>query len=522
MEPSPLQNAGISLAAATFSRLVLMQMNRVDKVTVLGGGSAGFMAALALKIRIPEIGVRIIRSKEIGIIGVGEGSTVGLTDFLHRYLKLSPKKFHAEAQPTWKLGLKFLWGPRASFNYTFGPGLDARDPTLAKANGFYCEEDAACPDIFSALMTHDRAFAQEKGRPVFHSNVAYHFENEKFVTFLEGWAEAIGVEICDDKVLDVQQGEAGVTGLVLASGATEVADLYVDCSGFGSVLLGQALREPFVGFGTSLFCERAVVGGWDRTAPEDEVIKPYTTCETMEAGWAWQIEHENRINRGYVYSPAFISDEKAEMEFRAKNPKVGPTRLVSFVSGRYARHWVKNVVAIGNAGGFVEPLEATALGVIAQQSRTLADSLVLADRQPRPSQKAAFNQFFERAWDDIRGFLALHYKYNTRLDTAFWHHCRQETDLAGVEPVIEYYEENGPDGYWGQTLLGNPDNQFKIGGYFTLLAGMSVPYRKSFEFSSTDVSARQRRCHAYEENARRGLSVRQTLATIRGPGWKWT
>lgn len=204
-----------------------------------------------------------------------------------------------------------------------------------------------------------------------------------------------------------------------------------------------------------------------------------------------------------------------------KNPKVGPTRVVSFVSGRRKRQWVKNVVAIGNAGGFVEPLEATALGVIAQQSRTLADALLRADRQPRQSQVAQFNRFFERAWDDIRGFLALHYKFNTRLDTPFWQHCREETDLAGVEPVVEYYQENGPDGFWGQTLLENPDNQFKIGGYFTLLAGMAVPYRKTFEFTAADLAAKKRRWLMYEQHARGGLTVREMLAAIRAPGWKW-
>ncbi len=156
--------------------------------------------------------------------------------------------------------------------------------------------------------------------------------------------------------------------LRLESGRRETADLYLDASGFASVLLGKALGEPFVSYDKTLFCDRAVVGGWDRKDPEDMVIKPYTTCETMNCGWCWQIEHENRINRGYVYSSGFISDEEAEKEFRMKNPKVGPTRIVRFVSGRYRNVWVKNVVAVGNAGGFVEPLEATALGAMASNA----------------------------------------------------------------------------------------------------------------------------------------------------------
>src|SRR5262249_35835047 len=159
----------------------------------------------------------------------------------------------------------------------------------------------------------------------------------------------------------VEQDEHCITGLKLASGRSRDADLYVDCSGFRSVLLSEALGEPFVNFSSTLYCDRALAGGWDRTT---ERIKPYTTAETLDAGWCWQTEHPNRIIRGYVYSSAFISDEDAEREFRSKNPKIEKARLLKFPSGRYRNSWVKNVVAIGNASGFVEPLEATSLHVI--------------------------------------------------------------------------------------------------------------------------------------------------------------
>src|SRR4051812_26254045 len=158
----------------------------IRKVLILGGGSAGFMAALALKTRMPALAVRVLRSKDIGVIGVGEGSTGGLTDFLHKYLKIGPKKFHEVARPTWKLGLKFFWGPRPYFNYPFGPGLEVRsDHTLPKANGYYCEHDIEYHDPYSALMTHDRAFLRHNGLPVLHDTIAYHFENERYVQFLE-------------------------------------------------------------------------------------------------------------------------------------------------------------------------------------------------------------------------------------------------------------------------------------------------------------------------------------------------
>ena len=494
----------------------------VQKVIVLGGGSAGFMAALALKLKLSDLRVCLIRSKDIGIIGVGEGSTVALTDFLHNYLRISLQKLHQIAQPTWKLGLKFLWGPRPYFNYTFGPGLEIRsDPAQAKPNGFYCAEDIEYPDPYSALMTHDRVFTQRNGRPEFHPYIAYHLENEKFVRFLEGAAVALGVEVLDDTVARVTQDERGVGELILGTGGIETADLFVDCSGFYSVLLGKALGEPFISFKSSLFCERAVVGGWDRAAPEDQVIKPYTTCETMDAGWAWQIEHDNRINRGYVYCPEFISDGDAETEFRRKNPRVGPTRIVRFISGRYERAWVKNVVAIGNASGFVEPLEATALGVIAQQSRVLADSLLAADRQPRPTQAAMYNRFHGLFWDAIRGFLAIHYKFNTRSDTPFWRACRETTDLAAASDIAAYYQENGPDGFWGPTILSNPHDQFTISGYITMMTGMSVPYRRTWRPSESEMALFERNRRKFKEVALSAMTVSEALAAIRSPGWTW-
>ena len=482
------------------------------------------MAALALRLKLPKLQVVVIRSKEIGIIGVGEGSTGTLTDFLHNYLSVGRKKFYEIASPTWKLGLRFLWGPRQYFNYTFGPGLETRsDPRQCKPNGFYCEQNIEYTDPFSAMMTHDRAFTRSTdGRPVAHVHVAYHFENEKFVRFLEEGARAIGVKIVDDTVAEVRQDSGGVAGLALKSGAGESADLYVDCSGFLSVLLGKALAEPFVSYKSSLFCDRAVVGGWDRTVPEDEVIKPYTTCQTMNCGWCWQIEHEHRVNRGYVYASQFITDELAEAEFRALSPKVGPTRVVRFVSGRYERAWVKNVVAIGNASGFVEPLEATALGVIAKQSRMLADSLISSDLQPSSTQASAYNRFNADYWDNIRRFLAIHYKFNTRLDTPFWRHCREHTDLKGADQIVEYYRENGPDALWGPTLLGNPHDQFGISGYFTMLVGMKVPFRQTWTPSDQERGAFDQRRLQFKDLALKAMPVREVLAAIRSPSWVWT
>ncbi|HEY7117426.1 MAG TPA: tryptophan 7-halogenase, partial [Tepidisphaeraceae bacterium] len=275
--------------------------------------------------------------------------------------------------------------------------------------------------------------------------------------------------------------------------------------------------EPFIPFKSSLFCDRAVAGGWNRT---DEPIKPYTTCETMNSGWCWQIEHIGRINRGYVYASDFISDDDARTEFLARNPKVQNTRVVKFVSGRYQRCWVKNVVAIGNASGFVEPLEATALGVIAMQARVLTESLMDADRRPRPSQAVNLNDFNARNWDSIRGFIATHYKFNTRLDTPFWQACRADTELGRGAPIVQYYQENGPTALWEPTLFDDFD-QFKMGGYSSMLVGMRVPYERTYTPGDAERQNWQAKRQMFKEAALRAMSVREALDIIASPRWKW-
>ena len=225
----------------------------------------------------------------------------------------------------------------------------------------------------SALMAHDKAFSPRKdGRPQIHNSHAFHIENKKLVAWLENVSRELGVEVRDATV-KAEPGPGGIAALLTETGERITGDLYVDSSGFRSELLGRALAEPFISYEDSLFCDRAVIGGWERT---NEPIKPYTLAETMDAGWCWQIEHEHWINRGYVYSSKFISDEAALAEFLAKNPKVSnQPRVVRFRTGRHTRNWVGNVVGIGNAVGFVEPLEATSLQVICVESITLADSL---------------------------------------------------------------------------------------------------------------------------------------------------
>jgi tryptophan halogenase len=492
----------------------------IQNILVLGAGSAGLMAAIALKRKIPEINVRVVRSPELGVIGVGEGTTPNFPRFLFDYLELSRKKFYELAEPTWKLGIRFFWGPYDQFEYAFSLQMDSRWNDLPLPNGFYCDEDFSCAGLVPALMRHDRVFTRQPGgAPDIQPWHAFHIENKKFVDVLELLARSAGVEITDGKMTQAERSPQGdIAALCLEDGRRLEADFFVDASGFRSELLGRALEEPFISYDRSLFCDRAVIGGWDRTT---EPILPYTTAETMDAGWAWQIEHEHHINRGYVYASQAITDEEAVAEFLRKNPKAPASpRIVKFRSGRYRRQWVNNVVAVGNAGGFVEPLEATALMVVCAECQTLVDLLLHCGLKPNDTMRRLFNRQLDYTWDDIRDFLALHYYVNTRLDTPFWRHCRADTDVSHISDFLEFYRENGPTGF-ARYALPNHENNFGVEGYLVMLVANRFPYQANHIPTAAERQAWNAHRKQFIKEALSGIDVKEALSYVRHPAWQW-
>jgi tryptophan halogenase len=252
-------------------------------------------------------------------------------------------------------------------------------------------------------------------------------------------------------------------------------------------LIGRALGEPFTSFADSLFNDRAVVGSWQRDDNrEDDTGRndnwPYTTAETMNYGWCWRIDLPHRVSRGYVFSSQFATDAEADAELRRKNPLItGPVRFVPFRSGRYERTWVKNVVAVGNASGFVEPLESTGLHMAMETIVAVCRSLIDTDRRIVPSMCDMVNRFLGEMWDDVRAFLAVHFRFNRRADTPYWRHCREATNLAAAEPIVDFYRHVGPTQI-GHMFLPR-QSVFGYRGYLTLLAGQRVETDFRYEMS---------------------------------------
>lgn len=482
------------------------------------------LAAISLKKQIPGLGVKVLRSPAIGVIGVGEGSTPDLPRHLHSYLDIDPGEFIREVRPSWKLGIRFQWGDRMDhFNYSFGLTWNKRlrDRRLLAGIpfGFLADEGMNLADMGNALMEHGKVFPRdEHGGVTLHAGTGYHIENDAFVAWLERHARRIGVELLDGDCAEVRRSDQGVDSLLTTAGATLRADLFVDASGFRAELIGRAMGEPHLSYADSLFCDRALVGGWDRAG---EPVLPYTTAETMDHGWAWRIDHHDRIHRGYVYASAFVSDAEAEREFRAGNPRLGPLRIVPFPAGRRRRQWSGNVFAVGNAAGFVEPLEATSLMVICNEIRNLVATLTDADLAPTPGMRECCNRFCADAWDEIRDFLSVHYRFNRRLDTPFWRAARGEVALHGAERIVEHYRENGPTSLAGADLLRPRQAIFGLSGYWALLLGQGVPHARGDLADGERKASWRAHVADNDRRAQRGVTVEETLPLVCDGPVRW-
>ncbi|HYO13267.1 MAG TPA: TOMM precursor leader peptide-binding protein [Thermoanaerobaculia bacterium] len=441
----------------------------VGSVGILGGGTAGYLAALALRRKVPHVKVTLIESSEVPVIGVGEATTPLMPQFLHVDLDLDVHQLFREVRPTFKLGIRFLWGEPGTgdFNYPFGP-VHLLEPVVYGGDVRDCS-------LQSLLMAAGALPIYEEGAAWssrLGTGVAYHLDNERFVAYLQRRAAERGVERIDASIEQVERADNGdeVRALVARDGRRFSFDLYIDCSGFRSLLLEQALGSPWIGFESSLPTDRAVVA----PVPHGGRFRPYTTAETMSSGWCWSTPQSDADHRGYVFASSFQTPEGAEAEMRSVNPGMGPARLVRFRAGRHAHFWTGNVVALGNSYGFVEPLESTALHMLIREIGLLVRSFPL--RRGERGFQALLNRKVEAWWDYLRWFLAIHYRFNRRLDSAFWRACREEVDVSSHAELLEVFHERGPLSYESaaRAAFDYPDPLWGPEGIDTLLLGQGV------------------------------------------------
>jgi tryptophan halogenase len=496
----------------------------VRRVAILGGGTAGWFTALALRAQLPWLDVTVIETPRIPIIGVGEASVPSLVAFLHHYLKLDILEFTREVKPTWKEGIRFEWGMpgdyvfQAPFDWEVnGIGMLGSMAETGNVSAFTLQSILMARDLTPILRTGGKL---QSFLPLL--SFAYHLDNERLVAYLTRTAVARGVHHLDAKIVDAPlrpetpAGEPEIAHLVTEDGRTLEFDLYVDCSGFRSFLLDQKLGEPFHSYASSLFTDKAVTFN----APHGGKLKPYTTARTMEHGWCWNIPMVEDDHLGYVHSSAHCTEDEALAEARKIWPKLENPRVVRFRSGRHERLWVGNVFAVGNAYAFVEPLESTGLLMITRAITSLVRSFPIG--RDHTVVKRFVNTTVGRDWDRLRWFLAAHYKFNKKSDSRFWSDVRENCDVSGLQIALDLFQSCGPLSLLPRAVRTQVTETagvffYGLAGLDCILLGQKVPYPK-LEREPSPVW-RERRATALEF-ARRAVPFTDALKmTWERPEW---
>jgi len=407
----------------------------IRNIVIIGGGTAGWMAAAALSGVLGRAGTRItlVESDEIGTVGVGEATIPSLLEF-NAILGLDENEMLRETNGTFKLGIEFLdWG-RIGDHYIHPFGSYGRNLEGVDFHHFWLAVRqrlgaGAAGDISDYNVTAKAASLGRFSRPSGNRGTilstlayAYHFDAALYARYLRRLSEQAGVERIEGKVVSAQRrAEDGfLTSVTLEDGRVLEGDLFLDCSGFRALLLGETLGVEYRDWSSWLPCDRAVALPVASVGPP----QPYTRATADLAGWRWRIPLQHRVGTGYVYSSAHLDREAATARIfeTAAGVPLGDPRHLDFTPGRRERLWEANCVAIGLAGGFIEPLESTSIHLIQKGiTRLLA---LFPDRSFDPEEIREYNRLVAAEYEMVRDFIILHYKATERDDTPFWRHCR--------------------------------------------------------------------------------------------------
>lgn len=400
---------------------------KIRRIVIVGGGAAGWMTAAALSKALErDREIVLIESDEIGIIGVGEAAIPPIKLF-NQTLGIDENDFLRQTQGAFKLGIQFVDWARKGHRYfhPFGPFGRPFDMVQvhhhwlkARAEG----DTAPLDDLSMAWAAASRQrFAPPVGDPrnvLSTYDYSYHFDAALYAKFLRQYAEARGVRRIEGRLVgsDLQADNGYVERVRFEDGRTVDGELFIDCSGFRALLIGEALGVAWQDWRRWLPCDRALAVPC-ASSPE---FTPFTRSTAREAGWQWRIPLQHRTGNGYVYASSLISQDEAAATLMANldgEPLADP-RLIRFGAGRREALWAKNVVAIGLSSGFVEPLESTALHLIQSGIARLLAFFPDLDFDPLVTDE--FNRVGVNEIERIRDFLILHYVMTERDDTELW------------------------------------------------------------------------------------------------------
>lgn len=446
-----------------------MKAQTVRKVVIAGGGTSGWCAAAALAQQLGALlDITLIESEEIGTVGVGEATFPTIRSF-HRIIDLDEREFLRVTRGSIKLGISFENWARRGDRYIHSFGVIGKSTWLgdfhhfwlaARARGFGDELGDYCFE-FQAAKAH-RFFTSESSK----INYAYHFDAALYARYLRARSEAKGVKRIEGKIARVTQNpESGfIDSVIMESGQRIEGDFFIDCTGFRGVLIEQTLKAGYEDWSHWLRNDSALALQTDFPLHD---IPPYTRAIAHESGWQWKIPLQHRQGTGHVYSTAYTTDEEARRVLMANlegNIRV-ELRLLKFRTGRRRSAWVKNCVAVGLAGGFVEPLESTSIHLI--QSGVTRLLRLFPFSGCSESLLRQYNKESQVEYERIRDFIVMHYKATERDDTPYWRDCRDMAVPDTLAHRLELFRETG-------FVFPDAEDVFRVDSWLQVMVGQRL------------------------------------------------
>ena len=454
-----------------------MQSRAVKKVVIAGGGTAGWLAAAAMSHQLGTLlEITLIESNEIGTIGVGEATIPPIRVF-NKLLQIDEQEFMRATAATFKLGISFENWARVGDHYIHSFGRNGKPTWMCEFHNFWLHSrelgiDSELGDYCFELQ------AAKQGKFATGANVdinyAYHFDAGQYAKFLRRISEARGIKRVEGKINEVRQNpESGfIESLVLQSGAVVEGDLFIDCTGFRGLLIEQTLHTGYEDWSHWLPCDSAAAMQTTLMGP----AQPLTRSVAHGAGWRWGIPLQHRVGNGLVYSSKYITDDEAKAELLAAvdGTPVNQPRVLRFQTGRRRKVWNKNVVALGLASGFIEPLESTSIHLMIVGVSRLMHLFPFAGIDE--SLVEEFNEQSRVEIEKTRDFVVLHYHATEREDTEFWRYCRHMQIPDSLAHRIALFRENA-FAYQGDSEL------FRVDSWSQVLLGQRVMPKSYHQFA---------------------------------------
>ena len=428
-----------------------MQTEPIKDIVIVGGGTAGWMTAAALSTVLNgRYNIRLVESDEIGIVGVGE-ATIPMIQRFNRVVGIDENEFMRETMGSFKLGIEFVnWG-KLGDRYMHGFGRLGQDLATVPFDQYWHKMrrlGKAAPlgeYSITRMAANANRFMPARfdvpNSPLRDITYAYHFDASLYAKYLRKLSESRGVIRIEGKIkrATVREPDGHIDAVELENGTRVEGELFIDCSGFRSLLIEQTLETGYEDWTRWLPADRALAVPCE-SAP---AITPYTRSTAHTAGWQWRIPLQHRTGNGHVYCSRFISDDEAAATLLANldGKALADPRLIKFQTGMRKLAWNRNVVALGLASGFLEPLESTSIHLIQSGIQRLID--FFPDRGWSAVDRDEYNRQSRFDYERIRDFIILHYHLNQRTDAPYWVECANMAIPDSLRHKMDMYRAHG-------------------------------------------------------------------------------